>query len=193
MGVPAESDQRGSAIQLVIAYATGGGNTQLTAELAAEAAARAGASVDLYNVYLLDASVLLEADAILLGEPTHGDGEHHGDFLPFDRSMAEVLVPGRGLAGVPAAGFVGCDRAYTNFGRAIELIEDRLVECGASIVQQGLKIELAHTDQSKAFTRKWAGDFVRRVRGAPAALPPGHDARRRGPRDGRQQARARRA
>lgn len=154
---------------MVVVYASGGGNTRETAECAAEGVLEADAEVDIYNAYLLDASILLEADAVLVGEPTHGDGEHHGDFIPFDRSMAAHLVPGRRLAGVPAAGFVGCDRAYRKFGGAIELIENRLVECGARIMQPGLKIELRHTAQSRLFTREWGRDFVRRARGE---LPP---------------------
>jgi flavodoxin I len=152
-------------MKLLIVYASGGGNTRETAECAAQGARDAGAEVDLYNVYMLDASILLEADAVLAGEPTYGDGDHHADFIPFDRGMAELLAPERKLANLPAAAFVGCDRAYRNFGRAIELIEDRLEQCGARIIQQGLKIELKHNDHSRAYTRRWAADFVRRARG----------------------------
>lgn len=152
-------------MKLIIVYASTGGNTRETAELAAEGAASAGADVDLYNVYGLDASILLEAEALLIGEPTWGDGEHHADFVRFDGEMAETLQPLRRLAGIPAAAFVGCDRAYRNFGRAVELIEDRLEACGARIMQQGLKIELAHNDQSRPLTRQWGSDFVRRARG----------------------------
>jgi len=152
-------------LRLVIVYASGGGNTRETAEQAARGAREAGASVDLYNVYMLDAAILLEAQAILAGEPTYGDGDHHADFIPFDRGMAELLAPARRLQGVPAAAFVGCDRAYRNFGRAVELIEDRLEQCGARIMQQGLKIELKHNDHSREYTRRWGADFVRRARG----------------------------
>lgn len=157
------------SLKLVIVYASTGGNTRETAELAAEGAASAGAHVDSYNAYGLDASILLEAQAILLGEPTWGDGDHHSDWSPFDESMVELLAPGRRLEGIPSAAFVGCDRAYRNFGRAVELIENRLEECGARIVQQGLKIELKHNDHSRAFTRQWGADFVRRALGE---LPP---------------------
>ncbi|MCA8910490.1 MAG: flavodoxin domain-containing protein [Planctomycetes bacterium] len=158
-------------LRLLIVYTSTGGNTRETAELAAAGAEAAGADVDLYNAYSLDASILLEADAILLGEPTWGDGEHHADWLPFDRGMASQLAPGRKLEAIPAAAFVGCDRAYRNFGRAIELVEDRLIECGAIVVQQGLKIELQHNDHSRAFTRQWAGDFVKRAAGASPHQP----------------------
>lgn len=158
-------------MKVVVVYASGTGNTRVTAECIAEGAGEAGAEVDLYNVHLLDASILLEGDAVLIGEPTHGDGEHHGDFIPFDRSMGELLVHGRKLEGIPAAAFVGCDRAYRKFGGAIELIEDRLVECGGHIVQQGLKVELAHNEHSRSFSRRWAREFVSRARGERPAEP----------------------
>ncbi|MCA8917967.1 MAG: flavodoxin domain-containing protein [Planctomycetes bacterium] len=158
------------SLRLLIVYTTTGGNTRETAELAAEGASSVGGvEVDLYNAYGLDASILLEGDAILVGEPTWGDGEHHADFLPMDRSMGELLAPEKRLTGIPAAAFVGCDRAYRNFGRAIELVEDRLMECGALIVQRGLKIELTHNDHSRVFTRQWAHDFVLRAKGE---MPP---------------------
>lgn len=154
------------SLRLLIVYTTTGGNTRETAELAAEGALTAGGvEIDLYNAYGLDASILLEGDAVLLGEPTWGDGEHHADFVPFDHSMNELLVPERKLQGIPTAAFVGCDRAYRNFGRAIELVENRLVETGAKIVQQGLKVELAHNEHSRVFTRQWAHDFVLRAKG----------------------------
>jgi flavodoxin I len=158
-------------MKLIIVYASGGGNTRETAMCAAEGAKSAGAEVDLYNVYQLDASILLEAQAILAGEPTYGDGDHHGDYIPFDRGMAELIAPGHKLQGIPAAAFVGCDRAYKNFGRAIELIENRLVECGANVVQKGLKIELKHNDHSRAFTRQWGAEFVKRAKGQLAPQP----------------------
>lgn len=151
-------------MRIFIGYSSTGGNTKRTAELIADGAANAGAEPDLYNVYLLDASILLEYDAVLLGEPTYGDGDHHGDFIPFDAAMGKELQPGRLLQGIPAAAFAGCDRAYANFGRAVELIEDRLIECGAKILQRGLKIELSHTPESEVFTRQWGENFVRRCR-----------------------------
>ncbi|MEZ5991164.1 MAG: flavodoxin domain-containing protein [Planctomycetota bacterium] len=160
------------SLRLVIVYTTTGGNTLETAELVAEGASSAGGiEFDMYNAYGLDASILLEGDAVLLGEPTWGDGEHHADFLPFDRSMKELLASDERLQGIPAAGFVGCDRAYRNFGRAIELVEDRLVDCGARIMQQGLKVELSHNDHSRLFTRQWAHDFVLRARGELSPQP----------------------
>jgi flavodoxin I len=115
-----------------------------------------------------DANILRGYDGLLIGSPTWGEGAHHFDFLPFDASIEALLQPTRALAGVRAAAFGGCDRAYRHFGRAIELIEDRLTACGANVVQRGLKIELSHNEHSRAFTEQWAADFVHRVR---AELP----------------------
>lgn len=154
-------------MRVFIGYSSTGGNTKRTAELVAEGVSRAGAEPDLYNVYLLDVSILAEYDAVILGEPTYGDGEHHHDFIPFDNAMEREVR----LEGVPAAAFAGCDRAYANFGRAVELIENRLEECGARIMQRGLKIELEHTAQSEVFTRQWGEVFVTRAKGELPAEP----------------------
>ncbi len=154
---------------IAIVFASSSGNTFETARLAAAAMMEHGAKVATYNAATFKADVLLEADGILLGEPTWGDGGHHADFLRFDQSMAEMLVPQRKLQGKGAAVFTGCDRAYRNFGRAIELMEERLIECGASILQRGLKIELRHKPISRAFTQQWGRDFLKRLR---AELPP---------------------
>lgn len=152
--------------RILVAFASVGGNTAETARLltvvATEARAEVTGPVDVRGQ---NAGILLGFDGLLIGEPTWGEGTHHTDFAPFDQSMAVLLQPGQKLLGVRAAAFGGCDRAYRNFGRAVELIEDRLVACGASVVQRGLKIELAHNDHSRRFTRQWAQDFVARVRG----------------------------
>lgn len=151
--------------RIAIVFATSGGNTLETARMAAVGCTEAGAKVALYNAVAFSPGVLLEHDGILIGEPTWGDGAHHADYARFDAAMAEVLAPGRLLAGKGAAAFVGCDRAYRNFGRALELIEERLVECGAQVLQQGLKIELKHNPASREYTKQWGRDFVARLRG----------------------------
>jgi flavodoxin I len=155
--------------RIVIVFASSSGNTLETARLASAAMMEHGAEVAMYNAASFKADVLLDAQGILLGEPTWGDGDHHADFRRFDESMAELLVPERKLQGKGAAVFTGCDRAYRNFGRAIEHMEERLIECGASILQRGLKIELRHKPISRAFTQQWGRDFLKRLQGE---LPP---------------------
>jgi len=158
--------------RLCIAFASAGGVTAETARLCALAAREAGAAVTgPLDVRGKDASVLRGFDGLLIGSPTWGEGAHHFDFAPFETSMQDLLQPARALAGARAAAFGGCDRAYRHLGRAIELIEDRLAACGAIVIQRGLKIELAHNENSRAFTRAWARDFVRRLRGQLPAQP----------------------
>lgn len=156
--------------RIAIVFATSGGNTLETARMAGVGCTEAGAQVALYNARDFSPRVLLEHDGILLGEPTWGDGAHHADFVAFDNAMAELLAPGKLLTGKGAAAFVGCDRAYRNFGRALELMEERLLACGASILQPGLKIELRHNPTSRAFTQQWGKEFVARLRGELAPL-----------------------
>lgn len=152
--------------RILVAFASVSGNTAQTAAICVDALLRGGAQVaGPQDVRGRDALVLCGFDGLLLGEPTWGEGAHHPDFVPFDQSMQDLLVPQRRLEGARAAAFGGCDRAYRHFGRAIELVEARLQQCGAQVVQRGLKIELAHTPASVDFTRRWALDFLARVRG----------------------------
>jgi len=148
-----------------ILYASVGGNTAETANVCAAALLDAGAGVRLIKARSANVNDLTSADALLLGQPTWGDGDIHSDFMALDRAMQTELAPDKRLHGIPAAVFGGCDRAYRNFGRAVQHTEDRLLQCGATLVQRGLKIELAHNDTSRAFTHGWALAFLARVRG----------------------------
>ncbi|MCC7508278.1 MAG: flavodoxin domain-containing protein [Planctomycetes bacterium] len=161
-------------VRIAIVFASSGGNTLETARMAALGATEAGAVTALYSARDFSADILTEHDGLLIGEPTWGQGDHHADFRPFDDSMAQLLAPARRLHGKGAAAFAGCDRAYRNFGRAIELIEKRLAECGAEILQRGLMIELRHNPASREFTQQWGRNFVARLRGelAPEAHEP---------------------
>lgn len=155
---------------VVIVYASGGGRTRETAQLcAAGVVAAGGAALGPLAAKGLDPLRLLEAEGLLLGEPTWGFGTHHFEYRSFDDAMGKVLGPCRLLEPRGAAAFAGCDRAYRTFGTALDLIEQRLLACGARLLQRGLKIEQQHTEASRAFTVAWARDFVLRLRGE---LPP---------------------
>ncbi len=158
--------------RILVAFASVSGNTAETARLCVQAMQHAGAEVTgPENVRAGNASLLCGFHGVLLGAPTWGEGAHHPDFVPFDQSMLDQLVPGALLAGTRAAAFGGCDRAYRHFGRAIELLEDGLLQCGAQIVQRGLKIELAHNQHSRAATSQWALDFLARITGEKSLQP----------------------
>jgi len=154
------------AKSILIVYSTGGGNTKNTAEAVAEGVKQAGGNlVGVKNVTEIQVDDLTKADCLLMGEPTWGDGEHYDDYLPFDKAMQEKLASGKKLAGKQCAVFAGCDRAYAIFGNAVDMIEDRLMECGGEIMQQGIKVELEHNEHSLNFCKKWGADFAKRVAG----------------------------
>ncbi len=156
---------------VIVVYASAGGRTAETSALAAEAMDSAGARVTgPLNARGLDASILRGHDGIMIGEPTWGEGTHLPEFEPFARAMRELFEPA-GLQGARACAFSGCDRAYRNFGRALELIEGLLQDCGAVLLQRGLLIELSHNEHSRAATRAWAQQFVARLRGELAPQP----------------------
>lgn len=156
---------------VIVVYASAGGRTAETAAIAAEAMARAGARVTgPLNARGLDAGILRGHDGLMLGEPTWGEGTHLPEFEPFARAMRERFEPA-GLQSARACAFSGCDRAYRNFGRALELLENLLLDCGAELVQRGLLIELSHNEHSRTATQHWAQQFVARLRGELAPQP----------------------
>jgi flavodoxin I len=79
-------------------------------------------------------------DAILLGAYTWGDGDLPDEFLDFYHEMDSL-----NLTGKAAAAFGSCDSSYEHWGRAVEILTEKLVELGADVVLDGLKIELVPT------------------------------------------------
>ncbi|MGQ0416045.1 flavodoxin domain-containing protein [Bacillus sp. HC-TM] len=90
----------------------------------------------------MDAEELLAYDGIILGSYTWGDGE-----LPFEAEDFHDDLENIDLAGKKVAVFGSGDTAYELFCEAVTIFEERLVERGAELVQEGLKIELAPEDE----------------------------------------------
>ena len=71
-----------------------------------------------------------------------GDGE-----LPFEAEDFHEDLENIDLSGKKVAVFGSGDTAYELFCEAVTIFEERLVERGAELVQEGLKIELAPEDE----------------------------------------------
>ena len=75
-------------------------------------------------------------DGIVLGCSTWGDGELQDDFIPFEKEMEKV-----DLSGKKAACFGPGDSAYPQFCKAVDVLEEKLKNCGAKIIIDSLKID----------------------------------------------------
>lgn len=128
--------------KLIIVYASMTGNTEMVAEYIAEGIKAAGHEVELKDSFSAMPSDLLDYDGILLGAYTWDDGEIPDEFLDFYEEMDDV-----DLTGKKCAAFGSCDSFYEEtFGGAVDKIVDKLTECGAEVVLEGLKIELTPED-----------------------------------------------
>ncbi|RXZ80541.1 flavodoxin [Paenibacillaceae bacterium] len=139
--------------KICIIFASMSGNTEEMADAIAAGVREAGVEPVVKESMDASASELEEFDGILLGAYTWGDGELPDEMLDFYEEMDDV-----DLAGRKAAVFGSADSSYPEFGKAVDLLIEKLQERGAEVVMEGMKVELSPSaderDECRAFGRK---------------------------------------
>lgn len=148
-------------MKLIVVFASMTGNTEEMADAVAEGIRAQGAEAVLKDVFDANASELTDYDAVLLGAYTWGDGDLPDEFLDFYDEMDDV-----DLSGKPSAAFGSADSSYPEFGKAVNLLEEKLQSCGAVLAAEGLKVELNPSEQEKEACR----ELGRRVAAAAAGV-----------------------
>lgn len=148
-------------MNVIVVFASMTGNTEEMAEAVAEGIRGEGVEAVLKDVFDTNASELAGYDAVLLGAYTWGDGELPDEFLDFYDEMDDVELTGK-----PSAAFGSADSSYPEYGRAVNLLEEKLLSCGAVLAAEGLKVELNPSEQEKAACR----ELGRRVASAAAGV-----------------------
>jgi len=124
--------------KVILIYGSTTGNTEALAEAVASGLNEGGAEVTVKNV--VDASVneLADYDSVVLGCPTWGEGELQDDFIDFYEEMSSISLTGK-----KAAVFgTGDSELYPDtFCKAVEILENRLKECGAEIIVESFKVD----------------------------------------------------
>ncbi len=134
----------------IIVYGSETGNTESVAEEIASALKAADFDVTLKEVTQASVGDLSDYDLILLGSSTWGEEEKElqADMVDFYDDLE-----GADLSGKPAAAF-GCgDSDYTHFCGAVDLLEERLEQIGATLLDEGLRIDGDPDDDD---AREWA-------------------------------------
>lgn len=150
-----------AAMKAIIIYTTEGGNTDAYTAFAQEQLKALGVDCERKHVEGASPNDLKGKDFFILAEPTWGDGEHYDDWIPFDEEIQKA-----DLKGCKGAVIAGCDRSYAQYGVAVDLMEDSLTKAGATIIQQGLKVELAPTEKFYDwFKKNWLPNLVKRAKG----------------------------
>ncbi|UJF34183.1 flavodoxin [Paenibacillus hexagrammi] len=140
---------------ILIVFASMTGNTEEIADAIAEGIQEAGIQPVIKNVMDASGSDLTQYDGILLGAYTWGDGDLPDEFLDFYDELDELDLSGR-----KCAVFGSADSSYTHFGKAVDTLEDKLVELGAQKVLSGMKIELNPSTDDIAMCKEFGKKFV---------------------------------
>lgn len=141
----------------LIVYASMTGNTEELAHLIGKGMQEAGATVVIKDVLEVDISNLLDYDGILLGAYTWGDGELPDEFLDFYEEMDTL-----NLSGKKAVAFGSCDSSYPQYGGAVTILTDKLLELGSDVILEGLKIDLSPTLAEKEQCIQFGQSFVKK-------------------------------
>ncbi|QHE53571.1 flavodoxin [Pontibacillus sp. HMF3514] len=140
---------------ILIAFASMSGNTEEVADHLKDELEKQDHKVTLEEMDELNPTDLQDYDAVLLGSYTWGDGDLPYEVEEFYEEMEDV-----DLTGVPAAAFGSGDTNYPKFCEAVHTFEERLQECGAKVLQDGFKIEMAlNTDEDYERCTAFAIEF----------------------------------
>ncbi|MBA2874748.1 flavodoxin [Thermaerobacillus caldiproteolyticus] len=144
--------------KLIMVYTSMTGNTEEMADAIVEGIKEEGFDIEVKEVLDADAEELEAYDGILLGAYTWGDGELPDDFLDFYDDMEDI-----DLSEKKAAVFGSCDSNYEKYGAAVDILIDKLKEIGAEVVLEGLKIELAPSNEERETCKQFGKRFVQSV------------------------------
>lgn len=140
----------------LVVFGSTTGNTESVAEYVAKALEGEGMSVDVLNAAKASPAGLADGyDLVLMGCSTWGDDEIElqEDFQPIFDEMEKANLKGKKVA------VFGCgDSSYTYFCGAVDVIEEKAEQMGATVVAPSLKID-GDPDTDDAVT--WARDVAR--------------------------------
>ena len=122
--------------KVVLIYGSTTGNTEALSKSVEKGLKTSGLDVSLRNVTEVHPGELKNGEGIILGCSTWGEGELQDDFIPFEEEMKKIELKGK-----KAAVFGPGDSSYPLFCKAVDILEERLKECGAEIIVDSLKID----------------------------------------------------
>jgi flavodoxin I len=146
-------------MKVAIVTASKNGATRKVADLiAATLEEEYGLAPTLFAPRGLSPKDLLEYEVWLLGSSTWGNGDLHQDMDQLERDLRDL-----DLGKVWGAAFGTGVSMYPHYCEAVDILENRLKNSGAHIIQRGLKIDsLISLDQEAV--RDWARWIGERIK-----------------------------
>ncbi|RSL32457.1 flavodoxin [Salibacterium salarium] len=147
-------------VEVLLAFVSMSGNTEEIADLIEDQFDDTSVTVTRKDIDMdgLEAESLEDYDGILIGTYTWGDGD-----LPFELEDFHDDLDDVDLTGKDAAVFGSCDSSYAEYGKAIDIMSEKLKAQGAAIVLDNLKIELDPQDEDVTRCETFAQDFIKKI------------------------------
>lgn len=142
---------------VLIAFASMSGNTEELAYLIEERLREEKIKVTVKQIGYdkMEIDAFSQFDGIALGTYTEGDGD-----IPYEAEDFYDELDEADWTGKPVALFGSCDSMYPYYGGAIDQFEDRLIDLGAVIMMDSLKVELSPDKEDEKRCRDFAGTFA---------------------------------
>ncbi|MBH0230989.1 flavodoxin [Halobacillus yeomjeoni] len=128
--------------KILICFASTTGNTEQIADLLQSYLEEEGHLVFIEDVMEIDPTYISGYDATFIGTYTWDDGD-----LPFEIEDFYEELEEEDLTGIPVGVFGSGDTSYNHFCGAVDTIQERVRQCGATLIADGLKIEMNPSDE----------------------------------------------
>lgn len=136
------------------------GNTEVMAEILEHSLLEEGLEVTVKEALRAKPKEMLKYDGILLGAYTYEGGEIGDEFMLFYEEMDQVDLTGK-LMAVFGSG----DTFYRDtYCVAVDIITEKLIELGANVVLEGLKVDLIPEGEDEERCLKFGKDFAEKVK-----------------------------
>ncbi|PIU68201.1 MAG: flavodoxin [Armatimonadetes bacterium CG07_land_8_20_14_0_80_40_9] len=137
----------------IVIYGSTTGSTEELSGSVVEGLTEGGLEVTLKNVVDANVNELKDYEVIVLGSSTWEEGELQDDFIDFHDKMKDVSLTDKKSA---VFGLGDSDGYPDTFCKAVDILEEKLKECGAKLIIEGLKIDGDIDDQASNKAKEWA-------------------------------------
>ncbi len=143
--------------KVILIYGSTMGNTETLSGYVTSGLKKGGIEVTVKNVTEVSIDELANYDIIVLGCSTWGDGKLQDDFIDFYEKMNEVKLDGK-----KAACFGPGDSVYPQFCKAVDMLEEKLKECGAEILLENFKVD-GDIDPEMDNAKNWGLNIAKEI------------------------------
>lgn len=134
-----------------IVYASMTGNTEACADIVADKLEALGFEVECDECSSVDASDFEDADLVIIGTYTYGDGELPDEIVDLYEDLEDVDLSGK-IYGCFGSG----DTFYDDFCICVDMFEERLALTGATKGADLVRVDLSPEDEDEAHLEAFA-------------------------------------